>query len=510
MPQLVSTIDYNMAHQVNFFTLISFLFVFCSLNQAEVYHITTNSSELCTLPCLTLFQFAANSSNYLHPNTTLVFFPGTHNLMGDLTVSNLSYFSMTSENSTVAIVCDSYSLISFSHYRHVHINNLKFIGCGDNQVNHVEEFVVKNATFEGHGNSSTALKIIETAAKIINSTFKSNTKGMLRYIPLRPREYYSGGGIVATRSEINIISQSLFQNNAASYGGAIFAEKNSIIRICNSRFINNTTTNHGGALLSYSSTITIGTSRFDDNTATYGGVLYSHRNSITIGGNEMERDAATCHNNLNYNLRSRSNFTNNNSTIGAVLYIEYSSTINLHGSLLIANNSATSYAVIHLTDSVLHLTYSGNSTFLKNVGSLMAFNSNITLMGYIEFVHNLQPQRSLSPDNFQEGGAITLFQSIVLFDGMCSLQNNQAENGGALLSTESKLYINGKVTIAYNTATRNGRGVYLSNSELNCNGKVALYFLLTMQDIKEEHCMPLAPLSRLLQHLILICIQGQH
>ena len=79
--------------------------------------------------------------------------------------------------------------------------------------------------------------------------------------------------------------------------------------------------------------------------------------------------------------------------------------------------------------------------------------------------------------DFQEGGAITLFQSNVFIDGVCNLEYNHAENGGAIHSTESKLYVNGDVTIAHNTATGNGGGVYLSTSELNCQQESTLVLL---------------------------------
>ena len=36
------------------------------------------------------------------------------------------------------------------------------------------------------------------------------------------------------------------------------------------------------------------------------------------------------------------------------------------------------------------------------------------------------------------------------FDGSCNLEHNLAENGGAMLSTEGKLYVNGDVT-SYST-----------------------------------------------------------
>ena len=68
--------------------------------------------------------------------------------------------------------------------------------------------------------------------------------------------------------------------------------------------------------------------------------------------------------------------------------------------------------------------------------------------------------------DFQEGSAITLFQSNLYFNRACTLEYDHTKSGGAIHSTESKLYFNGNVT--NNTAARNGGGVYLSTSELNC------------------------------------------
>ena len=143
----------------------------------------------------------------------------------------------------------------------------------------------------------------------------------------------------------------------------------------------------------------------------------------------------------------------------------------IHSFLLVDNNKADRYAVIYLSDSKFFGNDSGNATFSNNLGSLVAFNSNITFTGYATFVNNT-PSQTVSGD-FQEGGAITLFQSNVFFDGVY----NHAENGGAIHSTESKLYVNGDVTIAHNTATGNGGGVYLSTSELNCQQESTLILL---------------------------------
>ena len=316
----------------------------------------------------------------------------------------------------------------------------------------VEEFVVQDTKFEGQESSGTALELIETIAQIVNSTFASNRRGSYRerasviYI----NHGFVGGAIIATNSSVDI-NQCVFENNRAGIGGAILAEQNSVINLSGNVFINSIAYSFGGVLYSDSSTITIEASEFNNNNANnWGGVLYSESSTITIGG---------------------SNFTKNISPIGAVIYAsDHSKIQHNHKHLLINDNMADRYAVIYLFDSEFIGHDSENViTFSNNLGSLVAFNSNITLNGHALFVNN-QPPQTASGD-FQKGGAITLRQSNAFFYGACNLERNHAENGGAIHSTESKLYVNGYVTIAHNTATGNGGGVYLSTSELNCQHK---------------------------------------
>ena len=142
------------------FALLTLSLILCSVNQAagEVYYITTNSTDPCVIqPCPTLSQFAANSSYYLHSNTTLVFLPGTHYLSKvNLTLSSMDNFAMKSENLTAQIKCTSYSHFHFSELQFIYITNLELIGCGGNQVKGVERFVIQNAKFKGVENSRTA------------------------------------------------------------------------------------------------------------------------------------------------------------------------------------------------------------------------------------------------------------------------------------------------------------------------------------------------------------------
>ena len=79
----------------------------------ELLYVTTDSVDLCTLPCLTLSQFAisygSTSTYYLNLNITLIFLPGRHYLTSNLTISNLDNFSVSSENSTAQILYQDYS-----------------------------------------------------------------------------------------------------------------------------------------------------------------------------------------------------------------------------------------------------------------------------------------------------------------------------------------------------------------------------------------------------------------
>ena len=508
--------------------LLTLALVSCSLNQATsqtVYHIIANSSDLCTVrPCLTLSQFAANMNQYLHSNTTLVFLPGTHYLSKvNLTLSNVVNFLMMSQKSIAQIKCTTNeSHIYFSELQCIYISNLEFIECGGNQVKHVERSIIKNTIFKGQENSGTALTLIETNTQIVNCSFVSNRKGSYR------KSFgLIGGAIIATNSTI-CISQSKFNSNAADAGGAIFAEQYSILNISGTVFSNNHANNCGGVLYSISNArITIEACKFHHNSAIQvgGGVVLSNTSTITIKKSKFQNNSVSGYGGKGIVLLYKSTtsiettefltnsgpggvltsydstisigcskFTKNRSPVGAVIRA-LRSKITCHSHLLINNNSVDSFAVIYLFDSQFrvndsmtnftfstnlgsfmafnsNITFSGyaNFKFSNNLGSFMAFNSNITFSGFALFVNN-KPASFKPSYNFQEGGAITLFQSNVFFDGECNLKHNHASYGGAIYSRESKLYVNGNVTLAHNTATGSGGGVYFSGSELNCQRK---------------------------------------
>ena len=96
------------------------------------------------------------------------------------------------------------------------------------------------------------------------------------------------------------------------------------------------------------------------------------------------------------------------------------------------------------------------------------FNSKVAFTGNSDFVKNDHPalESNVTVTGIEEGGTLTTFQSEIFFDGICTLMQNRAKKGGAIHAIESKLYVNGEVIIANNTAMETGGGMYLYQSEL--------------------------------------------
>ena len=364
------------------------------------------------------------------------------------------------------------------------LGGVLFIYRGNITIN-ASEFEDNHAMFEG-GNVlySTFSTIIILGSRF---TKTNNTRVGALYshdstIIIQGSEFCNNiavnGAVLSSTRDTVFIDSSTFYNNSANYGGVfnfggVFNSDSSNVTINMCVFRKNYAIN-GAVLYVDSSTININESEFESNLATSNGILYSKSSTIVIKTSEFCENIASLQGGVLYSERSNvtlstSDFTGNTSPVGAVIYATENSVIS-YSSLLVTNNSAENYALIYLTESEFYghknTSESGNSIFSHNLGSLVAFNSNIILKGHDTFMHTKPSQSTV--DAFQEGGTITLFQSNAFFDGVCTFEYNRAENGGAILSTESKIYVNGDVMIKNNIATRNGGGVYLSYSELNC------------------------------------------
>ena len=389
--------------------------------------------------------------------------------MSEFYGNNVSYGGvLTSDSSMIeielSIFKDNIGSALVSDISIVKINTSEFY---DNDVSYDgvlisdrSETIIEQSIFKD--NIGTAVSTYNCTVKIKTSNFFrvvltsyssdiTIEQSVFEYNIIYNNDPNSLNGVLISQSSSVTIVKSKFCHN---YGIILIFTNNRNSTIDESEFRNNT----GSVILSSNSNVVITTSEFDNNTEAGYFLLEQGMILGTYGGTIMIND---------------SNFTNNNGPVIMAL----SSIIEHHNSLQVVNNSAENgYAIVHLYNSEFIGHHSGNAIVSSNLRSLVAFTSNITFMGIVEFSNNEQSQLS-TDKSLQEGGAITLVQSNIYFDGTCRLENNHAENGGAIFSIGSKLYVKGNVTVAHNTASRNGGGVYLTESELQCLNK-SIFILL--------------------------------
>ena len=294
------------------------------------------------------------------------------------------------------------------------------------------------------------------------------------------------------------IKHSVFTNNKAGFGGTMYVQHASVA-LSDVRVTDNWATTDGGVIHSTRAKIIINKSHFSRNRAEKnGGFMYTVRNKITIDNSTFQHNSAGNDGGVIRGYLSRMSISNDtfvhNSAEdeGGVIYVE-NSRINIRAQTVIANNTASIGSVMWADGGITRVSrvsmtnnFANGSTahFLEsrvrfsnvmlssNVGSLCAVESKITIRDtkMIQMKSNLQK----SVHKLNEGGAVTLFQSELTFHGASLVAQSEAPSGGAIHATESKVYANGKITIANNTAKETGGGIYLYQSELTCRSTGSL------------------------------------
>ena len=355
-------------------------------------------------------------------------------------------------------------------------------------------FTISNSTFSNNTAQAGGVMITygDPSFAISNSTFSNNTA-----------QY---GSVMITIGDPSFtISTSTFSNNTAQYGGVMITNDNSSFTISTSTFSNNTA-QYGGVMHMETvdnSSFTISTSTFSNNTAGYGGVMYTFGNhSLTISNSTFTNNTAEYNGGVmattyesSFTI-SDSTFTNNTAGSGGVMHTAGDSSFNISTSVFVNNKATISGGVFFCSDGTLNVdnstfslnavssqgeglifilqcsTHISNSTFDENNGSLYTFNSNLTFSGHLTFKNSMEPVIAGNEITGQEGGAITSFQSTVIFtrESLVQFSNNRASHGGALLATESTITIYGETAIAYNMANSSGGGISLKQSRLEIKG----------------------------------------
>ena len=286
-----------------------------------------------------------------------------------------------------------------------------------------------------------------------------------------------GGGVMNTFYECSLtIINSNFTNNSAAYGGVMRTFTKSSLTIVSSTFSINRATVSGGVMAAYSiSSFNIISCTFTDNSATFsGGVIFtSDYSSFTDLNSTFTHNSAAYGGVVSIAKESSLNiasthFTNNSATNGGGVLWCTGGSFDIDNSRFISNSASSYGGTMFTSNCSIHI---DNCIFDNNLRSLYAFNSNLTFSGCTKIENGIDPLTDGDVNMRQEGGAITSFQSTVIFTGAISLLNNQASCGGAILATESKITIYGETCLVNNVATNgSGGGMSLQQSVLEIIG----------------------------------------
>ena len=276
------------------------------------------------------------------------------------------------------------------------------------------------------------------ALTVNESTFSYNTAD------------YLGGAIYATHF---VLSNCSFAHNTANFGGSIsipgYYVINAVAVSRHCTFSGNVARHTGGALdVSDQSFIAYNNSFYNNQASIDGGAIYFHTNGD-------EGFAVTIVNSVF--IANRAN------RFGAAIYCEYYTAIYLKKSVLFVLNKGGTGA-IYLLGTKLY--QDGELTHSNNFGSFFVVNSQMDFRGVVNFLNSTVNNKINR--RYVEGGAITAYQSTVVFDDKSSLlfEENRSDMGGAIWLTESSLDIFASVVFQSNRASVAGGGMYCHQSRV--------------------------------------------
>ena len=298
-----------------------------------------------------------------------------------------------------------------------------------------------------YGCNGGALFALKSEIFITGSDFTNNT--------LMRDRHGKGGVIYASQSSLNLSDDCTFSLNVAHTAGVMYLKgSNASIHQCH--FNSNAGYDQAGvASITADSKVQIANCSFTSNIArTLGGALYIMSSRVTI---------------------EQSNFLNNSvEEVGAVMAVLEQGNVNL--SYITLSNNRANLAVMSIYNSRVDV--SGSATFENNIGSLLSFNSTILFAGETTFSNCTTAEIILKDVIIQEGGAISAYESHLIFLTNTLFVHNRAKYGGALFAVESVImfmvrsdqllptFLQPGVTISNNTATITGGGAYLYHSTL--------------------------------------------
>lgn len=254
----------------------------------------------------------------------------------------------------------------------------------------------------------------------------------------------SSGVFYAERSTIQFNISYFYGNEAYNLGGVSRISKSNV-SVTNCTFIGNgvtSETGRGGVMYYADNTFAlICDTKFYYNKAYAGGAVSSNTGSVLHL--------------MNVNL-----FIGNSAHYGGAIQVQFSS-FTCNSTLSIIGNTASWGVLIFLHSSGK---INGKFTYRNNTGSLLVFDSEISIIGNIHFKDSAPEEILESYTGVNEGGGITSILSTVTLQGKVKFSQNQAINGGGILAISSRIVITKQMLATKNYVSDTGGGIYIYHS----------------------------------------------
>ena len=394
-----------------------FYLSFAVCNVYKIITPLTNSTCNATKEhCLFLEQFCSIA---VQNNATLNFQPGNHSLASQLNITDVENFTMLSESNSTWIVCDKSAKFVFTNINKLYIENLTFSGCGsDNLVQNESVFVI-------HQSNSTVINNI-----------------IFRYF----EGYHS---VLVQEAHVEMNNGIFFKHDATS---DLVKVTDSTIIFCKCNISSNIVANSRAVVRSINTSISVTDTKLMSNSANYG--LLCFNCTVNVSGSWFENS-----NNTKTVVHiAMSNFEINNTrlvdnTAGRSVMFIIESRVKTQGVLEISGNAAQ-YDSLKVVNS--KVTFKAEVIHSNNDRAMTIKASYVKFYGSSKFLNGT-------------AGAIRCFRSIIYFLNNTTFSENHAKKGGAIRASYSKLFMYGGTVIIKNEAVHShGGGIYLFQSQLNC------------------------------------------
>ena len=432
--------------------LLLFLLAHADSTYSKVHYITHSLDSSClqnASSCLTLSQFAANSSHN-ETDVSLLFLPGNHTLDQELLLAHGHNFSMSKyakDNETVYVECIShFGKFDISETTSVSIYCLYFIGCSNTRISKVTWLTITDSTFQGVNYESTVLeinKVINTIivrSQFLNNTLESYSNNndsyttlILQYIDFDETLDYvyhqpntSSGALYIAFSNVSIVSCS-FMYNRADIGGALVAH-NSSVHIDKSTLSYNTA-NFGGTMVTFGSTVNINNTVFTHNSALRdGGVMMTYNDRVRISSSSFSENVAYAYAGVTLTFGdssfkiNNSDFFSNSAAEGGVLYSSDDSSFNISDCNFTCNSATFWSGVMDTSD---------DSSFKFSSNSAMYYGGVMSTSGHSSFT--ISNSNFISNRANDYGGVMCTFEySSFTISNSYFTSNNAIYSGGVV------------------------------------------------------------------------------